>query len=79
MRIDSWLMSCRVFSRTCEEFMLEALIEAVTELGCKRTFSVNTGQLRRMRSWRGFSRGSDSSPRRRKVFGGWSFRERTKV
>jgi FkbH-like protein len=28
-RIDSWLMSCRVFSRTFEQFMLNAMIEQV--------------------------------------------------
>lgn len=34
MRIDSWLMSCRVFSRTCEDFMMEALVGAVADRGC---------------------------------------------
>ena len=27
LRIDSWLMSCRVFSRTAEDFMMQRLIE----------------------------------------------------
>jgi FkbH-like protein len=32
-RIDSWLMSCRVFSRTFEQFMLMAMIELVGARG----------------------------------------------
>ena len=34
-RIDSWLMSCRVFSRTAEQFILAALIRMAQEQGAK--------------------------------------------
>jgi FkbH-like protein len=36
MRIDSWLMSCRVFSRSAEQYMLRGLIEIAEGLGAKR-------------------------------------------
>jgi FkbH-like protein len=36
VRIDSWLMSCRVFSRTVEQYMLRGLIEQARELGAVR-------------------------------------------
>ncbi|HLJ05062.1 MAG TPA: HAD-IIIC family phosphatase [Acetobacteraceae bacterium] len=36
VRIDSWLMSCRVFSRTVEQYMLRGLIDQVRELGAVR-------------------------------------------
>lgn len=35
-RILSWIMSCRVFSRTCEEFMLTKLVERAQERGVLR-------------------------------------------
>ena len=34
--ILSWLLSCRVFSRTCEEFMLSELIKSAIERGFSR-------------------------------------------
>ncbi len=33
LRIDTWLMSCRVIGRTAEEFLFQALIERARELG----------------------------------------------
>ena len=36
MRIDSWLMSCRIFSRSVEQFMIRGLIEIAVALGAKR-------------------------------------------
>ena len=36
VRIDSWLMSCRVFSRTAEEYMLLGLIEQARGMGASR-------------------------------------------
>lgn len=36
VRILSWLLSCRVFSRTCEEFMLEKLVARAQERGVHR-------------------------------------------
>ena len=33
LRIDSWLMSCRVFSRTAEQFMLNGLVARASQLG----------------------------------------------
>jgi FkbH-like protein len=33
LRIDSWLLSCRVFSRTAEEFMLAHLLDRAETLG----------------------------------------------
>lgn len=33
VRIDSWLMSCRVFSRTAEQYMLRGLIEQARLMG----------------------------------------------
>jgi FkbH-like protein len=36
IRIDSWLMSCRVFSRSAEQFMMRGLIAIAAELGAKR-------------------------------------------
>jgi FkbH-like protein len=36
VRIGSWLMSCRVFSRTVEQYMLRGLIEQARELGAVR-------------------------------------------
>jgi FkbH-like protein len=36
VRIDSWLMSCRIFSRSAEQFMLRGLIEIAVALGAKR-------------------------------------------
>ncbi len=36
LRIDSWLMSCRVFSRTAECFIFRRLIEMSKRLGAKR-------------------------------------------
>ena len=35
-RILSWLLSCRVFSRTCEEFMLSELVKCARERGVHR-------------------------------------------
>jgi FkbH-like protein len=35
-RIDSWLMSCRIFSRTAEQFMLARLLEAARAEGVTR-------------------------------------------
>src|SRR3990170_2971012 len=35
-RILSWLLSCRVFSRTCEEFMLSELVKRAQERGVHR-------------------------------------------
>lgn len=35
-RILSWLLSCRVFSRTCEEFMLSELVKRAQERGANR-------------------------------------------
>lgn len=36
LRIDSWLMSCRVFSRSAEQFILRGLIDLARERGVKR-------------------------------------------
>jgi FkbH-like protein len=36
LRIDSWLMSCRIFSRSAEPFMLRGLIEVAREMGVTR-------------------------------------------
>jgi FkbH-like protein len=36
VRILSWLLSCRVFSRTCEEFMLSELVKYAVEKGASR-------------------------------------------
>ena len=37
-RILSWLLSCRVFSRTCEEFMLTKLVARAQKRGIHRIF-----------------------------------------
>jgi FkbH-like protein len=36
LRIDTWLMSCRVIGRTAEEFSLNALVERAKSLGYER-------------------------------------------
>jgi FkbH-like protein len=36
VRIDSWLMSCRVFARTAEQFILRGLIEIAGNMGALR-------------------------------------------
>lgn len=36
LRIDSWLMSCRIFSRSAEEFILNGLIDVAEGMGVKR-------------------------------------------
>ncbi len=36
LRIDSWLMSCRVFSRTAEEFILRGLLAIARDRGVNR-------------------------------------------
>jgi FkbH-like protein len=36
LRIDSWLMSCRIFSRTAEVFILRELLEIARERGARR-------------------------------------------
>ena len=36
LRIDSWLMSCRVFSRSAEQFMLRGLIRLAAARGARR-------------------------------------------
>jgi FkbH-like protein len=36
LRIDTWLMSCRIFSRSAEQFMLRGLIGIATEMGAGR-------------------------------------------
>ncbi len=36
MRIDSWLMSCRIFSRSAEPFMLKGLIDIAAGMGANR-------------------------------------------
>jgi FkbH-like protein len=36
MRIDSWLMSCRIFSRSAEQFILRGLIGIAAEMGATR-------------------------------------------
>ena len=36
LRIDTWLMSCRVIGRTAEEFCLNALLERAKSLGYQR-------------------------------------------
>jgi FkbH-like protein len=36
LRIDTWLMSCRVIGRTAEEFCLNALVERAKSLGYQR-------------------------------------------
>ena len=36
LRVDTWLMSCRVIARTVEEFCLNCLIEAARSLGYAR-------------------------------------------
>jgi FkbH-like protein len=35
VRIDSWLMSCRIFSRSAEQFMMRGLIAIASGLGAK--------------------------------------------
>ncbi|MBN9561923.1 MAG: FkbH domain-containing protein [Alphaproteobacteria bacterium] len=36
LRIDSWLMSCRIFSRTAEPFILRGLLEIARQRGVRR-------------------------------------------
>ncbi len=36
LRIDSWLMSCRIFSRSAEEFVLQGLIGIAGAMGAER-------------------------------------------
>jgi len=36
LRVDTWLMSCRVIARTVEEFCLDALVRAARERGFER-------------------------------------------
>ena len=36
LRIDSWLMSCRIFSRTAEQFILRGLTERARQRGASR-------------------------------------------
>jgi FkbH-like protein len=36
LRIDSWLMSCRVFSRSAEQYILRGLLQMAQERGAKR-------------------------------------------
>jgi len=36
LRIDSWQMSCRVFSRSAEQFILRRLIELAAPRGVAR-------------------------------------------
>lgn len=36
LRIDTWLMSCRVISRTAEQFMLDTMLTRAAELGHRR-------------------------------------------
>jgi FkbH-like protein len=36
VRIDSWLMSCRIFSRSAEQFILRRLIDIAADRGAKR-------------------------------------------
>jgi FkbH-like protein len=36
LRVDSWLMSCRVFSRSAEQFILRALLAIAAERGAAR-------------------------------------------
>lgn len=36
MRIDSWLMSCRVFSRSAEQYILKGLIDIAEGMGAKK-------------------------------------------
>jgi len=36
MEIVTWVMSCRVVSRRLEEFVLDRLVEAAREVGCRR-------------------------------------------
>jgi FkbH-like protein len=36
LRIDSWLMSCRIFSRSAEQFVLRGLMAIATEMSAKR-------------------------------------------
>ena len=36
IRIDSWLMSCRIFSRSAEQFILRGLIGVASDMGAKR-------------------------------------------
>ena len=36
LRIDSWLMSCRIFSRTAEAFIMRNLVERAKALGARR-------------------------------------------
>ena len=36
MRIDSWLMSCRIFSRSAEQFILSGLIDIAERMGAKK-------------------------------------------
>lgn len=36
LRIDSWLMSCRVFSRSAEQFILRGVIDIAREMGATR-------------------------------------------
>jgi FkbH-like protein len=39
MRIDSWLMSCRVFSRSAEQYILRGLTRIAEGMGAKRLVS----------------------------------------
>jgi FkbH-like protein len=36
LRIDSWVMSCRIFSRSAEQFIMRGLVAIATEMGARR-------------------------------------------
>ena len=38
VRIDNWLMSCRIFSRSAEQFIMRGLIGIAADLGATRVF-----------------------------------------
>ncbi len=64
LRIDSWLMSCRIFSRTAEQFILRGLLEIARARGATRLVgeyrpTAKNGVVARLYSQLGFERARD--------------------
>jgi FkbH-like protein len=64
LRIDSWLMSCRIFSRTAEAFILRGLLKIARERGARRLVgeyvaTVKNGVVADLYGRLGFTAGED--------------------
>jgi FkbH-like protein len=64
LRIDSWLMSCRVFSRSAEPFMLRALLAIAAQRGTRRLIgeyllTARNGVVAELYARLGFTRRAD--------------------